>query len=295
MNAPAATGNEAERLRALEECAILDSPREPEFDRLTELAARVFDVPIALITLIDSRRQWFKSSVGVELRETSRRISFCAHTILHADTLVVEDARTDPRFADNPMVLGGMGIRFYAGAPLVTDDGLPLGALCVKDRRPREFSERDRELLAGLAGQVTALLEHRRHMVTLEREAASLRVAAHEAAAARERYWEIFHAAPDAVVVIDEEGSIAEFNPAAERLFGREREEMLRERAADTLFPSSYRERFEQALAAAAAGGRPVEQHGHAKLADGQVIPVELRLALARRRPIQLVASLRSG
>ena len=128
---------EAARLAALDRFEILDTGPELLFDSLTALAAKTFDVPIALISLLDSERQWFKSRVGLEVDETAREISFCKYTVQSDDPLIVLDALLDPRFVDGPLVVGSPHIRFYAGAPLRTVDGHRLGALCIIDRLPR--------------------------------------------------------------------------------------------------------------------------------------------------------------
>jgi GAF domain-containing protein len=144
MNAPVPP-NENERLAALFRYTILDTPDEPAFDRLTALAARLFKAPVALVTLIDEKRQWFKSCVGTSISETSREVSFCAHAILDDDVTVVPDATADPRFSDNPFVTGPPGVRFYAGAPLKVSEVYNLGTLCILDTVAREFSIEDRK------------------------------------------------------------------------------------------------------------------------------------------------------
>lgn len=143
--------NETRRLESLHRYGILDSPDEPGFDRLTRLASRLLNMPIALISLVDEKRQWMKSAVGIELRETNRDISFCAHAILQEGVFVVPDATKDPRFADNPLVSGDMSLRFYAGAPISTPDGLGLGTLCVIDQSPRSMGEDEQSILRDLA------------------------------------------------------------------------------------------------------------------------------------------------
>lgn len=151
MIPPPVPSSEAERLATLRKLRVLDTPPEERFDRITRIAARLFDVPIVAVSLVDTERQWFKSCQGLSVRETSRDISFCGHTILGDGMLVVPDARRDPRFADNPLVTGEPGIRFYAGHPLASPDGHRLGTLCLIDRRPRELNELDREALRDLA------------------------------------------------------------------------------------------------------------------------------------------------
>ena len=169
---PPIPDNEEERLAALRRHALLDTPPEASFDRLTSLAARLFGVPLALVTLIDRDRQWFKSCGGAAsgdlgLCETHRDISFCGHTILSDEPLVVEDACLDPRFADNPLVADGPNVRFYAGAPLRDGEGHALGTLCLLDFQPRVFPADLRAALAALAATVVSEIELRRSSAVL--------------------------------------------------------------------------------------------------------------------------------
>lgn len=150
--------NDAERLRALRELLILDTPPEERFDRIVEFAAGEFDMPIALISLIDERRQWFKARIGLEACETSREISFCGHAILQSELFEVLDAALDPRFADNPLVVGAPFIRFYIGAPLALPGGATIGTLCLIDTRPRQLDALDRAVLGTLRDLVVAEL-----------------------------------------------------------------------------------------------------------------------------------------
>jgi DNA-binding response OmpR family regulator len=142
--------DEPERLRALHDAGVLDSPAEERFDRITRLARRVFDVPIALVSLVDADRQWFKSHQGLDVRETHREVSFCAHAIHDDRVFIVPDALTDPRFADNPAVTGAIRARFYAGRP-IRMFGRRVGTLCLVDRRPRELRDDDVRALNDLA------------------------------------------------------------------------------------------------------------------------------------------------
>lgn len=143
--------NEARRLAALQASRLLDSPQEDVFDRLTWLATHATECPMALLSLLSARRQWFKSRVGVDERETPRELAFCNHAIMQDGPFVVEDAGSDPRFADNPMVTGGPRIRFYAGYPVRAANGLALGSLCVLDSEPRRLRERELRALRELA------------------------------------------------------------------------------------------------------------------------------------------------
>ncbi|UUX95736.1 GAF domain-containing protein [Aquabacterium sp. J223] len=129
---------------------VLDTPPEERFDRIARFAADEFGVPIALVSLVDEHRQWLKARVGLDVCETARDISFCGHAVVQDDVLVVEDARTDARFADNPLVTGAPHIRFYAGAPLALPGGQRVGTLCLIDTRPRRLDAHDLEILASL-------------------------------------------------------------------------------------------------------------------------------------------------
>lgn len=153
--------NEADRLDRLRRYRILDTPAEDPFDRITRIVAETIDVPIALVSLVDEARQWFKSRYGLDATETPRDLAFCAHAILDTRPLVVEDASRDERFFDNPLVASDPSIRFYAGAPLKTADGFNLGTLCAIDRRPRKLNERHRQLLEDLARLVVDEMELR--------------------------------------------------------------------------------------------------------------------------------------
>ena len=150
MQAPEFPVDEQARLDVLRSLNILDTLPEERFDRLTRLARKLFDVPIALVSLVDVNRQWFKSSAGLDATETPREISFCGHAILGEDILAIPDAARDERFHDNPLVTGEPGIRFYAGCPLTVANG-KLGTLCLIGKEPREFDEDDRALLRDLA------------------------------------------------------------------------------------------------------------------------------------------------
>ena len=155
-------GQEARRLETLRSYAVLDTPNEEELDDLVKLAAQICQTPIALISLVDEHRQWFKAAFGLKLKETSREISFCDHALRQAGVFVVPDAKLHREFADNPLVLGEPGIRFYAGAPLVAPDGQTLGTLCVIDREARALSDAQERALSVLSRHVMAQFELRR-------------------------------------------------------------------------------------------------------------------------------------
>ena len=168
---PPVPQNEAKRLKVLWQYEVLDTVPEELFDDLTELAAQICEAPIALISLVDEKRQWFKSRVGITVSETSRDISFCAYAITQNDLFIVPDALRDERFAHSPLVTSDPKIRFYAGAPLITPDGHALGTLCVIDKVPRELRLEQKQALRTLARHVVSQLELRRR----SRELAAVR------------------------------------------------------------------------------------------------------------------------
>ncbi len=153
--------HEARRLKVLWQYEVLDTVPEEVFDDLTELAARICEAPIALISLVDEDRQWFKSKVGISAKETSRDVSFCSRAIEQTDLFIVADALKDKRFASNPLVTSGPKIRFYAGAPLITPDGYALGTLCIIDKKPRSLRADQKAALKVLARHIVSQLELR--------------------------------------------------------------------------------------------------------------------------------------
>lgn len=165
--------DEPQRLEALRRYEILDTLPEQMFDDLTLLASHICHTPIALVTLIDSDRQWIKARIGVEVTETPRDVAFCAHAIASPETLVVPDTLQDERFARNPLVVNEPKIRFYAGAPLLVEQGHALGTICVIDREPRHLTDRQQEALEALARQVVLLLELRRQLAHAKQPGAS--------------------------------------------------------------------------------------------------------------------------
>ena len=170
MIAPKKYIYEEERIKALGSLEILDTLPEIDFDNLTLLAAEICGTPISLVSFVDKDRQWFKSHFGLDIEETSRESSFCAHAIHNPnDIFIVEDSRLDERFHDNPLVTDGPNIVFYAGFPLVSQKGFPLGTLCVADQKPRELTKNQIRSLKALSHQTLNLLELRLHKAELEK------------------------------------------------------------------------------------------------------------------------------
>jgi GAF domain-containing protein len=167
MAAPSAT-TEAARIAALNGYAILDSEPEEAFDDLVLLAAHICRTPMAMLSLVDDHRQWFKSKVGVKVQETPKDISICAHAIEQHDLYIIPDTCKDPQFRENPLVVGEPRIRFYAGAPLVNEDGFALGTLCVVDREPRQLDDEQKEALNALSRLALRQMELRKNLQLLK-------------------------------------------------------------------------------------------------------------------------------
>lgn len=220
---PTAPPRELSRLAALLRYEILDTPDEAAFDDFAQLAAHICDTPIALISLVDDKRQWFKSRLGLDVSETPRDISFCTHTIEGKDIFEINDARQDQRFCDNPLVTGDPNIRFYAGAPLTSPDGYNLGTLCVIDRQPRQLSDPQRSALACLSRQIMRLFEER--------------LQAHRYAEQAALQQALLNSAASAMLVTTAEGQISGVNPTAERLFGYPEQMLIGQPLTSTLFP----------------------------------------------------------
>lgn len=275
---PPLPGNEPERLRALGEYAIMDSGSESIFDDLTRLAAHVCGTPTALITLVDARRQWFKSRHAFAIGETDRDLSFCAFCVAKGSAMVVPDATQDPRFAGNPLVTGPPHIRFYAGAPLKTVEGHALGALCIIDYRPRQPTSEQMELLLALARQVMGQLD-------LRRVNAAARAAVSAESAVRlsaDHYRAILDSALDAIVSMDARGLVTEFNLAAERMFGYSRGEAVGRPMGEVIVPPALRDQHARGLAryvmygTSTILGRRIEITAVRR--DGTEFPVELSI-----------------
>lgn len=241
MKPPSRPPNEPQRLEALRNYGIVDTPAEPEFDDIAALAAGICGTPIALISLVEETRQWFKAKVGLTTSETSRTHSFCAHALSGSEILQVPDARMDQRFAENPLVTGDPQIRFYAGAPLVTPTGAALGTLCVIDRTPRQLTEFQQQALRVLSRQVMMQLELRRQARELAR---------------RERLLQaIFDSEPECVKLLDADGSLRLMNRAGLAMIEADTFEQVAGLDVDALVTADHRAAFEALTARVFQGG----------------------------------------
>jgi len=218
---PPTLPDEPRRLEILAQYGILDTAAEQEYDDLTRLATYVAGTPIAMVSLIDADRQWFKSKIGVKQDQTPRELAFCAHAIAGRDLFVVPDLQKDARFSDNPLVTGDAHIRFYAGMPLVSPEGHALGTLCVLDRVPRRLTPEQEGALRVLGRQVNAQLDLRRNMLKLVRTYGDL-------AATQEKLAAVMRSATTvAILATNPKGTVTLFNPGAERLLGWTAEEVI--------------------------------------------------------------------
>lgn len=280
MKPPEIPDNEQARLRSLQELEILDTAPEPRFDALTAIAAHILNVPIVLISLVDSDRQWFKSRHGLAATETPRDVSFCGHVVASEAPLIVADTFADERFRDNPLVTGDPRIRFYAGIPLRTRETFIVGTLCAIDRVPRAITPEQLHMLELLAGQVAAHLEARRttHMLLAQRG---------ELTQTAERLRAVLATAVDGVILIDAMGSIQMFNPACQQLFGYTTGEVLG-RNIKMLMPPPFQDEHDGYLANYRRTGAPKiigigrEVRGLRK--DGTTFPMDLSVGEARQK-----------
>ncbi len=268
--------DEDQRIEALRALWILDTPAEERFDRLTRIAKRHYQVPAALLSLVDKERQWSKSKQGFDLTETPRDISFnarsfCAHAIRGDGVLYVGDARDDPRFSDNPRVVGPPNIRFYAGAPVSAPGGWRIGTLCIIDTKPRTFSSEDFGVLRDLADCVEAELVRQdlpQNATLAQTQGASLRA--------------VLDTAVDGIITIDGKGRVETFNPAAEHIFGFSAGDVIGQNVS-VLMPEPHRGAHDGYIGTYLATGEAkiigIGQEVVGRRKDGTTFPMDLAVS----------------
>jgi diguanylate cyclase (GGDEF)-like protein/PAS domain S-box-containing protein len=298
--------NEAQRLKALHSLDLLDTEAELEFDELTTLAAQICNVPIALVSLVDENRQWFKSKVGLEVSETNREVAFCAHSILKPDEIMeIPDAHLDQRFADNPLVTEDPKIRFYAGAPLTTSNGHTLGTLCVLDYNPRTLSSAQKSALEMLRLLVIRQIELRHSYMSLKNSQGKLfaknnrlESEVEETAISLEQEVglrveseilsrRILDMALDAVISVDQTGKVIYWNPRAELIFGYSapyaQGESLLDLVVEPREHGTIQERLNQFLSRGVKSVKADRFEMMAVRVDGQRIPIEVAVIALKR------------
>ncbi|MGS2742780.1 GAF domain-containing protein [Halomonas sp. LS-001] len=267
MQPPELPDNEAQRLEAVHQLRVLDTPSNDTFDRLTQLARELFDVPIALVSLVDNNRQWFKSHLGLDATETPRSMSFCAHAISTDQILVIPDTHDDSRFADNPLVVGYPHIRFYAGYPLRPLGNHVVGTFCIIDSQPRTFSAYEQRLLENLAGQAEELLRQHKMSVDLARTAS--------------RFEALFSSSAVAKVRINRAGNIIAINASALDMLGYQKDDVIGRNVA-MLTPPEIASQHDSFIQHYLDGGEPkVIGKGREVFAshrDGRRVPVHLSI-----------------
>lgn len=258
--------NEAQRVAALEDLGVLDTPPEQRFDRLTRIAAHLLDVPIALISLVDTNRQWFKSHYGLDVCETPRSESFCAHALGSHQPFTIADATRDPRFADNPLVIGPPGIRFYMGIPLRGPGDHILGTLCVIDTQPREVSPAETQILQDLAEVVEDELSRR-----------ELRAVSLQLQQSNQKLESVIEASPEAIITCDMQQRIDVWSPSAEALFGQSPEVAVGRLLAE--INSGLSDKLSELSQRTARGESIRDEHVDFTLSDGTLKHLDVSVA----------------
>ena len=274
--------NEEDRLAALRTLDVLDTAPEEIFDRITRVAANYLDVPICLVSLVDAERQWFKSRHGLDAEETHRDLAFCAHAILRDEPLVVNDARDDDRFSDNPLVTGETDFQFYAGIPLELSADIHIGTLCVLDHKPRELSEQQLAFLTDLAGVVVDQFKLRQALADVQEAGIQREIDLLSIQDQALRTDTILNTVVDGIITIDHTGLVQSFNPGATKIFGYPADEVIGKNVS-LLMPTPYMDRHDGYISAyltsgkAKIIGRGRELTGLRK--DGSTFPMELAIS----------------
>ncbi len=284
MIAPKTAPNEPLRLWALRSLHILDSEAEERFDRITRLAGAIFNVPIALVSLVDENRQWFKSCFGLDVRELPREISFCGHAILAGKPFIIQDAAKDERFYDNPLVIGPPHIRFYAGIPLKSEDRFNIGTLCLIDTRPRELDENQISVLSGLAELVEEELNSLENRLLTERLRES-----------QKRFSNAFDYAPIGMALVSLQGKFLQVNQALSDFLGYSEPELQAKTFLELTHPDDLAEdlRNVQSLIAGKVQSYRMEKRYLGKA--GNVVPALLNVSLLKddqNQPLYFVSQI---
>ncbi|MBK4734841.1 bifunctional diguanylate cyclase/phosphodiesterase [Noviherbaspirillum pedocola] len=282
--------NEAARLRLLKHLELLDTPPEESFDRITRLLAGMLQVPIALVSLIDENRQWFKSRIGTDVCETPRDIAFCAHALHEADMLVIEDAHADTRFADNPLVVGPPFIRFYAGVPLRSHDGLVLGTLCAIDTQPRKLAPNAAAALRDLARTLEREIAQREAAMDtrLVQEQDRRTLALSEA-----RFSTVFQRSPTGKALVDLQGRFIDVNPKLCEITGYAAEELLQKTFAEITHPDDLEQDLRLLAELMVDRRQSFSMEKRYLRRDGSWIWVQISVSLVRDEegtPVHLIA-----
>ncbi|MCK5873203.1 MAG: PAS domain S-box protein [Alcanivoracaceae bacterium] len=272
MLKPAKPANEADRLAALYALGVLDTSPEERIDRITRLARGSLDVPIALVSLVDENRQWFKSRQGLDISETPRDLSFCAHAILQGDLLIVPDALQDSRFHDNPYVIGDPHIRFYAGMPITLSSGFTVGTLCIMDRRPRHLDHQQVSILYDLGRCVIGELENQStlsYLRTIRDQEQQLRA--------------VLNGVSEAIILVTDTDMIQAANPAASNLFGLDAGQFIG-RQVTSVLPAVGKLHWQSRT-------RAERQHTRGLAADGSEFDVEVSIqrSTVNEHPMQVM------
>jgi len=262
---------EIERLRAVRDLQLLDTPAEADFDELVYLAAQICDAPISLMSIVDADRAWLKASVGLAVRETSRRVSFCAHAIQQAGLFVVEDARLDDRFSGNPAVTGDPGVRFYAGMPLVLPDGHAIGTLCVVDTVPRTLTETQKSALTVLAKQLISRIVMRVQQRSLEAALAEKDRIAAELRTSDERFQIFMDNGPFVSYIKDADGRMVYYNRRFAQQFRVSPDQWIG-LLDDQIWPEEMARTFRENDLSVLQGGDPIELTERTPGPDGQTL-----------------------